>query len=98
MITANCRDRFTAEDFDFVVQTLARSERDSINLVDLLTDGVLGVADFQARQLLGTDHYARLTVELGRNIAMDDPGKISELQRLGADANIDDALRLINGW
>ena len=39
MITANCRDRFTAEDFDFVVQTLARSERDSVNLVDLLTDG-----------------------------------------------------------
>jgi hypothetical protein len=38
MITANCRDRFTAEDFDFVVQTLARSERDSVNLVDLLTD------------------------------------------------------------
>ena len=38
MITANCRDRFTAEDFDFVVQTLAHSERDSVNLVDLLTD------------------------------------------------------------
>ena len=38
MITANCRDRFTAEDFDFVVQTLAHSERDYINLVDLLTD------------------------------------------------------------
>jgi hypothetical protein len=38
MITANCRDRFTAEDFDYVVRTLARSERDSVNLVDLLTD------------------------------------------------------------
>jgi hypothetical protein len=38
MITANCRDRFTAEDFAFVVRTLARSERDSVNLVDLLTD------------------------------------------------------------
>jgi hypothetical protein len=38
MITANCRDRFTAADFDFVVSTLARSERDSVNLVDLLTD------------------------------------------------------------
>lgn len=38
MITANCRDRFTAEDFEFVVSTLARSQGDSVNLVDLLTD------------------------------------------------------------
>ncbi|EDY19274.1 hypothetical protein CfE428DRAFT_2959 [Chthoniobacter flavus Ellin428] len=39
MIKANCRERFTAADFDFVVRTLSRSERDSVNLVDLLTDG-----------------------------------------------------------
>ena len=38
MIKANCRERFTAADFDFVVRTLSRSERDSVNLVDLLTD------------------------------------------------------------
>jgi hypothetical protein len=38
MITANCRDRFTAEDFDFVIETLAKSERESISLVKLLTD------------------------------------------------------------
>jgi hypothetical protein len=38
MIKANCRERFTAADFDFVVRTLARSERASVNLVDLLTD------------------------------------------------------------
>jgi hypothetical protein len=38
MITANCRDRFTAEDFDFVVATLARSAKDSVSLVELLTD------------------------------------------------------------
>ena len=38
MIKANCRERFTAADFDFVVHTLARSPRDSVNLVDLLTD------------------------------------------------------------
>lgn len=38
MIKANCRERFTAADFDFVARTLARSERDSITLVDLLTD------------------------------------------------------------
>ena len=38
MIKANCRERFTAADFDFVVRTLARCERDSVNLVELLTD------------------------------------------------------------
>lgn len=39
MITANCRDRFTAEDFRFVVETLARKGSDSVSLVSLLTDG-----------------------------------------------------------
>jgi hypothetical protein len=38
MITANCRARFTAEDFDFVVKTLGKSPRDSVSLQDLLTD------------------------------------------------------------
>ncbi len=38
MIRANCRERFTAADFDFVVKSLARSEKDSTTLVDLLTD------------------------------------------------------------
>jgi hypothetical protein len=38
MITANCRARFTAEDFDFVVRTLATSEKESVSLIKLLTD------------------------------------------------------------
>lgn len=38
MIRANCRERFTAADFDFVVRTLGRSQRDSVSLVDLLSD------------------------------------------------------------
>src|SRR5215208_3652243 len=38
MIIANCRDSFTARDFDFVVETLAKDERDSVSLVELLTD------------------------------------------------------------
>jgi len=36
MIQANCRARFTAADFDFVVRTLARSQDEHISLVDLL--------------------------------------------------------------
>jgi hypothetical protein len=38
MIHANCRARFTAADFDFVVRTLARSQSESVSLVDLLAD------------------------------------------------------------
>src|SRR3954471_13833094 len=38
MIRANCRERFTASDFEFVVRTLARSQTDHISLVDLLSD------------------------------------------------------------
>ena len=38
MIRANCRERFTAADFDFIVRTLSRSRRDSVSLVDLLSD------------------------------------------------------------
>jgi hypothetical protein len=38
MIQANCRARFTAADFDFVVRTLSRSQTDHVSLVDLLSD------------------------------------------------------------
>src|SRR5438128_8571460 len=36
MIRANCRERFTAADFDFVVRTLAGSRTDHVSLVELL--------------------------------------------------------------
>jgi hypothetical protein len=38
MIRANCRARFTAADFDFIMRTLARSQTDKVSLVDLLSD------------------------------------------------------------
>jgi hypothetical protein len=38
MIRANCRARFTAADFDFIVRTLGRSRGDGVSLVDLLSD------------------------------------------------------------
>lgn len=38
MIQANCRARFTAADFQFIVRTLARSPDDDVSLVDLLGD------------------------------------------------------------
>ena len=38
MIQANCRARFTAVDFQFIVRTLGRSPHDQVSLVDLLSD------------------------------------------------------------
>jgi hypothetical protein len=38
MIQPNCRARFTAEDFSFVVRVLGRNQSQSVSLVDLLTD------------------------------------------------------------
>jgi hypothetical protein len=38
MIQANCRARFTGEDFNFVVRTLARRPGQEVSLVELLTD------------------------------------------------------------
>ena len=38
MIQANCRTQFTADDFSFVVRVLAKSPRDAVSLVTLLSD------------------------------------------------------------
>jgi hypothetical protein len=38
MIRANCRDRFTAEDFDFIVRTLGKSKANTVSLTALLSD------------------------------------------------------------
>ncbi len=64
MIKANCRERFTADDFDFVVKTLARSERDSVTLVDLLTDAETRDAILDDKRLFQTvlEHGAPLTI------------------------------------
>ncbi len=38
MIHANCRARFTADDFDFIVRSLSHSPRDAVSLQQLLID------------------------------------------------------------
>jgi hypothetical protein len=64
MIKANCRERFTAEDFDFIVRTLSRTERDSVTLVDLLTDEVARDAILDDPRLfkIVLEHHAPLTI------------------------------------
>jgi hypothetical protein len=64
MIKANCRERFTADDFDFIVRTLARTERDSNTLVDLLTDAEARDALLDDPRLFATvlEHGAPLSI------------------------------------
>ena len=38
VVQANCRTRFTASDFDFIVRVLSHSQREAVSLVNLLTD------------------------------------------------------------
>ncbi len=38
MIRANCRDKFNADDFTFIVNSLARDAKNEVALTDLLTD------------------------------------------------------------
>jgi hypothetical protein len=38
VLKSNLRDRFTADDFEFVVKTLARDRQQAVSLVDLLAD------------------------------------------------------------
>ncbi|WP_201800047.1 hypothetical protein [Andreprevotia sp. IGB-42] len=66
--------------------------------MDVLTDGVNEVADFQASQLLGEANYQRLSAPLGRNIPMDDVAMIGTLQRIGNAVDVAPAVRLINNW
>jgi hypothetical protein len=62
MITPNCRDRFTAADFDFIVRTLARGRHDAAPLSQLLTDA-------ETRdQLLDHDALFRALLEDGQTL------------------------------
>ncbi len=38
MIRANCRDQFTADDFEFIVKSMATRKEDRVALTELLTD------------------------------------------------------------
>ena len=63
MIQANCRARFTAADFDFIVRTLSTSPRDAVSLVSLLTepdtrDGILDHEKLVAAILSQNGHLA----------------------------------------
>jgi hypothetical protein len=64
MIQPNCRARFTSEDFDFIVRTLATSPGNRVSLVELLTDT-------EARdQILEHDGLVRAVLERPGNLTI----------------------------
>ena len=67
-------------------------------LGDLLTDGVNEVAEFQAKHLLGSGNFCRLTIALPAPIPMDDPSKLGVLQRIGDGIDVGPAVQLISRW
>ena len=56
-------------------------------LVSLMFDGMLGVADYQCRQLLGT-HYHRLSPILPERIPLDAIGRVEDLVKHASKARI----------
>ena len=64
MIQPNCRARFTGDDFDFVVRTLAKNPGNKVGLVELLTD-------IEARdQILDHDALVRAVLEGPGNLTI----------------------------
>jgi hypothetical protein len=59
-------------------------------LIDLLIDANVGIADYQAKILLG-DRYFRKNLVLGEKIEMDEWKKIPKLIQAAKSAKIDDA-------
>jgi len=58
------------------------------HLVDLLTDGVNEVAEFQTAQMMDQDKFCRIRIRLQPDIRMDAASEIGTLQRIGNAADI----------
>jgi hypothetical protein len=67
MIQANCRARFTAEDFDFIVRTLSKCGSDRVSLSELLSDADTRDAILDHERLLQAvlEDAHRLTISPG---------------------------------
>ncbi len=64
-------------------------------IIDIVLQGVAGVADYQCQQLLGKDRYRRISPALTRPIGMDDWQERDELVRI-AEKDVD--LSEVTAW
>jgi hypothetical protein len=67
----------------------------SWGLVSLMSDGQMGVADFEAARLLGSEGYFRLSPLLPEAIALDDAEKIPDLIAYAEAVDIDETVAWI---
>ena len=65
------------------------------NLVSVMIDGVMGVADYQCKKLLRTCYY-RLSPALPHPIGLDETGGISDLIQFANDVPLDGVLQFVN--
>ena len=66
-------------------------------LIDLMMDGVMGIADYQCRMMLGDDQYVRYAPYFppGRDVPMDDVGQLPWLHQWGEQLPLDPLLAWI---
>lgn len=67
-------------------------------ILDVVMDGMPGVADYQCTQLLGERRYHRLDIRLPRVIALDNVGEIDALLRIAGDPRTQQAIDATVAW
>jgi predicted acylesterase/phospholipase RssA len=68
------------------------------HFVDLLTDGVNEVADFETAHLLPRGNYYRVAPKLQTNIAMDDASEVGVLHRVGSAVDVTGVQQFVTSW
>jgi patatin-like phospholipase/acyl hydrolase len=58
------------------------------DLIQLMIDGSMDVADFQCARLLGEDHYHRLDPDLPEPVVIDDAKRVPDLLRWAGEADL----------
>jgi len=62
------------------------------SLVDMMIDGMMGVADYECLRVLGKNSYFRLAPPLPFPVSMDDVGKIPDLIKDAENVDLNDAI------
>jgi patatin-like phospholipase/acyl hydrolase len=70
----------------------------SPHIVDLLTDGVNEVAEFQTAQMMDPKDFCRLSLQLKTKIELDDASELGVLQRIGNAVDIKAATLFVRTW
>lgn len=69
-----------------------------IRLLNIMFEGVVGVADYQSRQILGDDRYMRLNPNFtdAQNFALDDVKRLNEMVTFASTIPLDNLVEWLN--